>query len=475
MGDDLLGHHQALPGSRPATQRGRVDLADLGDTLATLGGRRLARVDALEGGIQLAAQHAAHAQVADHLVHGGVHRLVDAVEIVGDQVLAIRTEYAAHIPRRYSITLDASPDRQGQILEGLHHLDAGQLGGGSDGVRHRISQQPAARQAEAEILSPVDLAEAVQRHVACIVGACLNHAKDVVIGSANDRNLGGSRIRVSLLAIESLLADDVGQVVAADTMPVQLVDDVALEGSGSHLDRGRPVVLGPHLVELFGALLHAGASDCLVQFLEGRQQLRTYSIQRRPGALGEGRIGLVSQEVIRLTTGPAQVVVERMPPLMGQRAGAIGLGQVDDYRVALIVGLGRIGPACSTRPEGKAQFAVQRQGARRHVEDAGQIHQAVIGVIQILDPALVLDVVAELHAPEAEGFSEQLGRHVLAVAVVGADARGVVLVAGRRRGLHRLVARLERGLIVLQVVQCLANAVELLHPDQTLAILLGDE
>ncbi|MCY1440639.1 hypothetical protein D9M71_569230 [compost metagenome] len=131
VGDDFFGHHQTLSGGTPLTKRRRVSLADLSDTLATLGGRRLARVDALEGGIQLAAQHAAHAQVADHLVHGGVHRLVDAVEIVGDQVLAIRTEYAAYIPRRYSITLGASPDRQGQILEGLHHLDAGQLGGGS--------------------------------------------------------------------------------------------------------------------------------------------------------------------------------------------------------------------------------------------------------------------------------------------------------------------------------------------------------
>ena len=109
-----------------------------------------------------------------------------------------------------------------------------------------------------------------------------------------------------------------------------------------------------------------------------------------------------------------KIVIDRVHPLVSERAGALDLGQVDHAVVALIVRPSP-GQTLPARAEGQRQFAVQGDRLWRQSGDLGQIEERIIALVQDVLALGIVVPVAELHAAEAEHVHEVLPGHVPAL------------------------------------------------------------
>ena len=124
--------------------------------------------------------------------------------------------------------------------------------------------------------------------------------------------------------------------------------------------------------------------------------------------------GLVIAQAHRLgALAPAvEICVERVEPLMRQRAGPAGLGEIDDAIIRLVVRAGAIQPSFSARAEGHRQLPMQRKRAGRNAQRVGQVHQRVVGVVQARLSILAKVPVSKLRGPESKRIHETLRRHI---------------------------------------------------------------
>src|SRR3546814_8957529 len=148
---------------------------------------------------------------------------------------------------------------------------------------------------------------------------------------------------------------------------------------------------------------------------------------------------------------------------MSQRSGAAPLGQVDDDIARFIMGHSRILAALAPRAEREAEFAIQGDRLRRHAKDAGEVKQSIIGLVQILAAASVLDIIAELNPAEPECFGELLRRDVGAVAMVVPDARRISGASNIGNVLELVEHFDELGAILAQIFSGLLGGVERLE------------
>ncbi|OQC40714.1 MAG: hypothetical protein BWX64_01358 [Acidobacteria bacterium ADurb.Bin051] len=311
--------------------------------------------------------------------------------------------------------------------------------------------------------------------------ARLDRVEEGVEGGAHRRDLGGVQVGVGV-ALDALhlgegrpggAVDEVRQIVVGRALVLELGDDVALEGAGVHLDAGRPVGFGPELVEALVPRLHLGAGDRLPHRPEGVEH-GIADVVLGPALAGQERVRPIGDELERLPPGPGEVAVEPVEPFVRQRPGALLLRQVDDDGAGLVVGGRRVLAARAARPEGEAELAVERERAGRHADDPGEVHQRVVGLVEVGLPALPLDPVAELHAPEAEGVRELLRGDVAAVAVVDADARAVGGAALGGDVAHLVELRDEVVMVLAQVGARLGDRREGLQVDRVARDLLAD-
>ena len=162
------------------------------------------------------------------------------------------------------------------------------------------------------------------------------------------------------------------------------------------------------------------------------------------GVLGHHGRGVLGQPSLL-----GKPVVQRVAPLMRQRAGAAGLGQVDLVDAGHEV---RRGLALALRAKGDAHLAVETHGLDRQAQHLGQVHQAVVGLVQVglalslVDPPLT----AEVDAAEPEGVHQALRRDIVALlAPDRASAGGAVdvgaadVLADARAALDPLARRID--------------------------------
>ena len=208
------------------------------------------------------------------------------------------------------------------------------------------------------------------------------------------------------------------------------------------------------------------------RFLGRRRALRNSVHDRRPGLqhfrtddFAFDRLLASLGDVLggQATCGlAAKIIIHRMAPFVGQRAGAAGLGQIDHHLARLIV-RGRC--AATAGPKGNTQFAIETDRFRRDSQHAREIHQPVIGFVQILLTILVVGPVAKLTAPETKRLENIIAGHVPAGTIVRSGA----LHVRAERPLQLLTTRRRLGLIARPCLGILA-AGEVSLEDKVLAL-----
>ena len=278
--------------------------------------------------------------------------------------------------------------------------------------------------------------------------------------------LVGRQVRIpAWITAELLQRLHVGQVVVAESLVGQPGNHIGLERPGAALDDARPVAVRSLAVDHLGALQHGRCVEGGHQFGKGFLNLRAHAIrmlrvwlpvaflvQRRPRMIGlvarqlgachpHGWVLLVHPQALRpvgdvcrlpvshrnaaaglLCAAACKVIVQRMEPLMRQRASAFRLGHVDHDQIRLVMRRRLAAPA---RAEADTQLALQAQGFRRDIQNASQIHEGIVGIVEHALPltatGALLHPVTELNTTEAECFNKLLRRYVLTVSVILAD------------------------------------------------------
>ena len=123
-----------------------------------------------------------------------------------------------------------------------------------------------------------------------------------------------------------------------------------------------------------------------------------------------------------------EVMIERMPPLVRQRARAGRAGDVDLVHAGDEVRKMLAAALCA---HCNAQHAVQAHRLGRHIQDLGEVKEGVVQVVEVqlalahLGRRVALHPVAEVDAAEPEGLHDPLGRDIFARhAPLCADALG---------------------------------------------------
>ena len=145
-----------------------------------------------------------------------------------------------------------------------------------------------------------------------------------------------------------------------------------------------------------------------------------------------------------------------MKPLVRQAASAVLARQVDNHpvwrdlsgRVGLIVRCCRVLAACTARAKCQTKFTIERKRFGRYADHAGQVHQRVVGLVQISLALTLGHGRAKLLTPEAERIAELLRGHIGVVAVVNAHPWrvGFPALGGFKLGFGQ--QRLKLGLVV---------------------------
>src|SRR5690606_3801627 len=189
----------------------------------------------------------------------------------------------------------------------------------------------------------------------------------------------------------------------------QLGNHVGLEGTSTTLDDARPVAIHGPLVENGGALSHGRPVKGLHKLSKSLLYLLSHAFGMvwiwRPVLFGiqccARMIGLVHIQLragqslrwvarvdqhrlrtigdirllhIRLAAAhwrnplSREVVIQRVEPFVRQRAGALGLGEVDYNAARLEV---RAGPSSPARAESNAKAALKAERLGRHADDIG--------------------------------------------------------------------------------------------------------
>ena len=265
---------------------------------------------------------------------------------------------------------------------------------------------------------------------------------------------------------EDFRRNHVRQVVVVPPLFVEFVDDVVFKRTRRPFNGLRPVRLFAFVGQL-GALCHRGiverphqASKCTLHLYAHAYRMiwvwfpvfraETLQVRVQPAQLFQSFAGQFScgfaladhhkhwirivrhiPMLVPLTAHPAEIIVQRVEPLVREAARALCFGEVDDNQIRLEVSGGA--SATATRTEANAKRSVQTDSLRGNVEHVGQVVQRVICLVEHPLPLAVvlalLDPVAKLHATEAKRLREHLWRHVLPAAPVFAFAQAVFRAA----------------------------------------------
>ncbi len=264
--------------------------------------------------------------------------------------------------------------------------------------------------------------------------ARLDGVEELAERRADDRHFARGRVRIRAIKLEpkffhcrpSVLVNDVRQVIVRRILILQLRNQIRLERARRHFSASGPIFLRSLRVELGRSRLERsvldGADDGTERFHHSLAHLGVFnesrSARRKRHVQRFGRI-------LRLAARSLEVVVERMPPLVTERASAVFLGQVDDHLARLVMRSGRLDAARSARTERNAKLPIQGNRFRRNPKDSGHVHQRIERLVKIVLTLRLFDPIPEFNPLEPERIAEHLWRHILPVAHVFANARFV--------------------------------------------------
>ena len=117
-----------------------------------------------------------------------------------------------------------------------------------------------------------------------------------------------------------------------------------------------------------------------------------------------------------------QIIVQAMPPLMGQGTGPVHLGKVDDLPQRFIVGGG---VAAAAGAKGNRKRSLIGNILFADPEDCRQIFERVKSHIQRRAPVILRHPVSKFTAPEREGVKIVLSDHITVPAVIRAGTPDV--------------------------------------------------
>ena len=299
------------------------------------------------------------------------------------------------------------------------------------------------------------------------------HVEEVVVSGTNPGiHLRLERIR-RLLVFNGGLGRfvDVRQVVVDDLYLCQPVGHINLKRTSGLFDGSRIVWLGASGIQPSAATCKRPVLQSRANISERFPDLRAHVAcldktlgRKRVDCLGDRPAGLIQLR---------EIVIERMKPFVGQRAGASGLGDVDDHFIRR-VGSHRLA-ATASRAKRKGQRTVERKRLGRHAERFRQIKQRIVGLVDVGLSPVGFNVVPKLHATEPKRVAEYLRRDI-ALATGLAHARCVGRFSESRLRPHFLPERFERGTVILEVIARLLDGLEAgLHPHDTIRALLADK
>ena len=210
-----------------------------------------------------------------------------------------------------------------------------------------------------------------QRHA--LVGLLRLHlGKKVVKRLFNRRGFFCQQVRV-LSFPASVFRQNIGQIVVADALRLHLGDDVVFKRPRRPFFRpGEVTSRAQRIVQFARTLRHRRRIQRHHQLVERLDHLGAHIACRVP-------LFHLRHAAVAHAAHPAEIIVQRVKPLMRQRARAAFAGQVDDQRIRLKV---RVRIATPTRTEGKPQRTVQAQSLRRHAQQVCKVVQRVKGTVQ---------------------------------------------------------------------------------------------
>ncbi len=174
---------------------------------------------------------------------------------------------------------------------------------------------------------------------------------------------------------------------------------------------------------------------------------------------------------------PVREMVVGVHPLVEHGAVATGVGQVDDRHRAVRARVRRLEVrselAVPERADSEVQPAAEPDVLRVHLPERRQIHEGVVGVVQVVLALLGGHVLAEPHVGEPEGVLHFVRGDVAPAAVVRQAGPVHPVQPRRHQGVLAGVALVQRG-VVLLLPQSLRPTRLVTEQPEVLSLLLLD-